>query len=72
VQLVGTAQAEIVVSTIGVRKPLDYVGDTVPIPVRVFEDGDAEWVEARGGTPIPFAPAAGDAFMDWFVNEMAS
>jgi len=66
----GAAQAEVVVSTL--RDPtvledlLNYVGDTVPILVRVFEDHEAEWVEERGGTPIPFAHAAGDAFMDWF------
>ena len=66
----GGAQARVIVSTL--RNPfavgplLNYVGDTVPILVRVFEDHEAEWVEARGGTPIRFAHAAGDAFMDWF------
>ncbi|WP_263834477.1 cation:proton antiporter [Salinibacter sp.] len=66
----GGAQARIVVSLLrnpkAVESLLDYVGDTVPILVRVFEDHEAEWVEARGGTPIRFAHAASDAFMDWF------
>lgn len=77
----GAAQAEIIVSTL--REPtlleglLQYVGDTVPILVRVFEEWEADWVETRGGTPVQFAHAAGNAFMDWFVggptkNEMRS
>ncbi len=72
----GAAQAEIIVSTL--RTPmvledlLHYVGDTVPILVRVFEDRDAEWVDARGGTPTPFSDAAGEAFMTWFTQEHSS
>jgi len=72
----GAAQAQIIVSTL--RDPtamgelLDYVGDAVPILVRVFEDREAEWVTARGGTPIPYAHAAGDAFMDWFRQHRIS
>jgi hypothetical protein len=45
---------------------LNYVGDSVPILVRVFEQAEADWVTARGGTPLPFAHAAGEAFADWF------
>lgn len=72
----GAAQAEIIVSTL--RTPsileelLDYMGDTVPILVRVFEEWEAEWVEARGGTPISFSHAAGEAFMTWFAEERSS
>lgn len=66
----GAAQARIVVSTMreptGLGALIDYVGDSVPILVRVFGDWEAEWVEARGGIPIRFADAAGEAFMDWF------
>jgi len=66
----GGAQARVVVSLLrdpkAVGPLLDYVGDTVPILVRVFEDHEAAWVEAQGGTPIRFAHAASDAFMDWF------
>ncbi|WP_103029632.1 cation:proton antiporter [Salinibacter altiplanensis] len=66
----GGAQARVVVSLLrdprSVGPLLDYVGDTVPILVRVFEDHEAAWVEAQGGTPVRFAQAAGDAFMDWF------
>jgi len=71
----GAAQAKIIVSTL--RTPtvlgdlLHYVGDTVPILVRVFEDGEADWVEARGGTPVRFSHAAANAFMTWFVQEQA-
>ncbi|MFP4228078.1 MAG: cation:proton antiporter [Salinivenus sp.] len=71
----GAAQARVIVSTLrnpfAVAPLLDYVGDTVPILVRVFEDHEAEWVDARGGTPVRFAHAAGDAFMTWF-EEMQS
>jgi CPA2 family monovalent cation:H+ antiporter-2 len=72
----GAAQARLIVSTL--REPtvlddlLHYVGDTVPILVRVFEDWETEWVEARGGTPVQFAHAAGDAFLDWFAETQGS
>lgn len=72
----GAAQARVIVSTL--RDPstlealLNYVSDTVPVLVRVFEDHEAEWVEARGGTPIPFAHAAGAAFMSWFEDHRAA
>lgn len=72
----GAAQARVIVSTL--RDPtslgplLDYVSDTVPVLVRVFEDHEADWVEARGGRPIPFAHAAADAFMAWFEQERSS
>jgi len=66
----GAAQAETIVSTLRtpmvLRDLLNYVGDTVPVLVRVFEESDAEWVEARGGTPIRFAHAGAEAFMEWF------
>jgi CPA2 family monovalent cation:H+ antiporter-2 len=66
----GAAQARIIVSTLrnpsGLDALLDYVSDTVPVLVRVFEEHEAEWVEAQGGTAIRFADAAGDAFMGWF------
>jgi len=66
----GAAQAKIIVSTLRaprvLRDLLHEVGNTVPVLVRVFEDADADWVTARGGIPIRFAHAAGDAFMQWF------
>lgn len=71
----GAAEARIIVSTL--RDPtvlgdlFDEVGSTVPVLVRVFEDEEADWVTARGGTPISFARAAGEAFADWFSNENA-
>ncbi|MFO8100490.1 MAG: cation:proton antiporter [Salinibacter sp.] len=72
----GAAQARVIVSTLRnpavLRDLLNYVGDTVPILVRVFEDHEAEWVEARGGTAVRFAHAAGDAFMDWFAEHVGA
>jgi CPA2 family monovalent cation:H+ antiporter-2 len=71
----GAAQADIIVSTL--RDPsvldelLNYVSDTVPVLVRVFEDREADWVRARGGTPVQASHAAADAFMTWFVQEQA-
>ncbi len=68
----GAAQARVIVSTL--RQPtvlgelLAYVGDTIPILVRVFEDAEADWVEARGGTSVRFADAAADAFAEWFAQ----
>lgn len=68
----GAAQAHMIVSTL--RTPtvlnelLRYVGDTVPVLVRVFEEAEADWVEARGGTPVRFADAAADAFAEWFAG----
>jgi len=71
----GAAQAKVIVSTLReptvLRDLLNYVGETVPILVRVFEDEEAEWVERRGGTPVQFAHAAGDAFMAWFERRGA-
>jgi CPA2 family monovalent cation:H+ antiporter-2 len=72
----GAAQARLIVSTL--RTPtvlgdlLNYVGDAVPILVRVFEDEEEEWVEARGGTPVHFAHAAAESFAQWFADEQAA
>lgn len=72
----GAAQARVVVSTL--REPtvlgelIDYVGDSVPILVRTFEDWEADWVEAHGGTPVRFSQAAEEAFMEWFSKNRAS
>jgi hypothetical protein len=72
----GAAQARLIVSTLrdptGLGDLLDYVGDAVPILVRVFEEGEAEWVEARGGTPVRFAHAAAASFAEWFAGEQPS
>lgn len=72
----GAAQARVIVSTLRNPSPLgtllNYVSDTVPVLVRVFEDHEAEWVEARGGTPVRFADAAGEAFMVWFEEHRAA
>ncbi len=65
----GVASARIVSST--VRQPRDNrllleSAGKVPVLVRVFDDGDADWVRALGGTPIVAAEAATSAFLSWF------
>jgi len=65
----GAERALIISSTI--RRPRDNyrllqtIRD-VPLMVRVFEDEDADWVRAAGGTPIVYSDAAADEFMRWF------
>lgn len=65
----GIARARVVVST--VRRPEDNIsllsraGD-VPVLVRAFEEADARWLAARGGTPVTFGDAAAATFLEWF------
>lgn len=60
--------ARIITSTI--RRPednrrlLDYVRG-VPVLVRVFDQDDAEWISAAGGTPILYSEAAADGLLRW-------
>lgn len=65
----GVDRARIVVSTIRRAEDnarlLAAAGDT-PVVVRVFEDQDARWVEARGGEAVVVAEAAASEFMEWF------
>lgn len=66
----GVHRAQVVISTI--RRPLeieplfDYVGEETPVLARVFEDEEAERIEALGGTPISFSHAAAESFLEWF------
>jgi hypothetical protein len=34
--------------------------------VRVFEEEDAEWIRAAGGTPVLYSEAAADGLLEWF------
>ncbi len=60
--------ARIITSTI--RRPrdnrrlLEYARG-VPIIVRVFEEEDAAWVRAMGGTPVVYSEAAADGLLAW-------
>jgi Kef-type K+ transport system membrane component KefB len=66
-------QARIISSTI--RRPednrrlLEYVRG-VPVLVRVFEEEDAEWIRALGGTPVLYSEAAADGLLRWVDREM--
>jgi len=41
----------------------------VPVIVRVFEDRDADWVRALGGTPVLYSEAAAGNLLRWFYGE---
>lgn len=64
----GADRARVVSSTI--RRPrdnatlLEMAGG--PVLVRVFDRADADWVRARGGTPILYSEATADSLMEWF------
>ncbi len=60
--------ARLVTSTI--RRPRDNarvleLAHRVPVLVRVFEEDDAAWVRASGGTPVLYSVAAADSLMTW-------
>lgn len=75
----GARRARLIVST--VRRPsdnetvLDWVGNEVPVLVRVFEPEAAERLRARGATPVLYSEAAAEEFLEWFdaggVEELA-
>jgi CPA2 family monovalent cation:H+ antiporter-2 len=71
----GAQHALIISSTI--RRPRDNqqllqaVHGSPPVLVRVFEDQDAEWVRAHGGTPIIYSEAAAEEFVRWFDDVIA-
>lgn len=62
-------QASVISSTI--RRPednrrlLEYARG-VPVVVRVFEEVDADWIRAMGGTPILYSEAAANGLLRWF------
>ncbi|HKK07995.1 MAG TPA: cation:proton antiporter [Gemmatimonadota bacterium] len=66
----GVDRASVIVST--VHRPrrnealLREVGGRVPVLVRVFDEEEARWVEARGGRPIVTSEAAAAAFLAWY------
>jgi len=64
--------ARIILSTI--RRPqdnrrlLEYVRG-VPVLVRVYEDDDAAWIRALGGTPVHYSDAAAEGLLRWYERE---
>jgi Kef-type K+ transport system membrane component KefB len=65
----GADRARVVISTIHrprENQALLELTRSIPVLVRVFDAADAEWVRARGGTPLLYSEAAADALMDWF------
>lgn len=62
-------RARIISSTI--RRPQDNrrlleFARGVPVLVRVFDEQDADWIRALGGTPIVYSKAAAEEMMRWF------
>ncbi len=47
------------------RRLLEYARG-VRVLVRVFEQRDAAWVRAAGGTPVLYSEAAAEGFLRWF------
>lgn len=47
------------------RRVLEFARG-VPVIVRVFDEHDARWIEALGGTPIIYAHAAAEGMLRWF------
>lgn len=65
----GAHQARMVISTVRRAEdngPLLRLADGVPVLVRAFNDEDAAWVDARGGTPVLYSDAAAHGFLEWF------
>ncbi|HUG41184.1 MAG TPA: cation:proton antiporter [Longimicrobiales bacterium] len=66
---VNAREARVISSTI--RRPednrrlLDYVRG-VPVIVRVFDEEDAAWILALGGTPVLYSEAAAERFFHWY------
>jgi len=71
-QRANAATARIITSTI--RRPRDNrtvleLAPHVPVLVRVFEDDDADWVRARGGTPVLYSEAAANHLLAWIETQ---
>ncbi len=63
------AEARVISSTI--RRPRDngrllQMARGTPVLCRVFEEEDADWVRAMGGTPVIYSEAAADGLLRWF------
>lgn len=65
----GADRARVVVSTVRRVEDNEHLlamaGD-VPVLVRVFNVEDADWIRARGGTPVLYSDAAAEGFLEWF------
>lgn len=51
------------------NQPVLDASNHVPVLVRVFDESDAEWVRARGGTPLIYSEATAEAMLDWFEEQ---
>ena len=52
------------------RRLLEYARG-VRVIVRVFEEADAEWISAMGGTPVLYSTAAAEGLLEWFARAVA-
>jgi CPA2 family monovalent cation:H+ antiporter-2 len=71
----GAQRARIITSTI--RRPRDNrrlleLARDVPTLVRVFDEEEADWIRAHGGTAIIASHAAADEMMRWFDEEFSA
>jgi CPA2 family monovalent cation:H+ antiporter-2 len=70
----GADRARVVSSTI--RRVRDnaallQVARGVPVLVRVFDAGEADWVREHGGEPVLYSDAAAAGLLEWFQSERA-
>jgi FlaA1/EpsC-like NDP-sugar epimerase len=68
----GADRARVVISTI--RRPRDNatlleMSAAVPVLVRVFDQGDADWVRHHGGRPILYSEATADGLIRWYRGQ---
>jgi Kef-type K+ transport system membrane component KefB len=70
-QRAGAREAKLIIASMrrvqDARKVLRHAPG-VPMVTRVFDAADAAGIEALGGTAILNSAAAGDVFMDWFME----
>ncbi|NJD10160.1 MAG: hypothetical protein FIB01_06865, partial [Gemmatimonadetes bacterium] len=68
----GVSTARAVASTMSRprdNRPLLERAGAVPVIVRVFEQGDAEWVRSLGGIPVLYSEAAAANLLRWCYGE---
>jgi len=68
----GADRARVVISTI--RRPRDNatlleMAGGVPVLVRAFDQGDAEWIRRHGGRPILYSEATADGLVQWYRDQ---
>ncbi|MGD2071398.1 MAG: cation:proton antiporter [Gemmatimonadota bacterium] len=68
----GTPRARVVCSHLGRPRDAERLlaaAGSAPVLVRVFDEEDAEWVRARGGTPFLYSRASADGLVEWYREE---